>query len=404
MKLGHGRALLHVREFGLDDYRAEFIEACISNQVYDTQCEDSRTQWLGEFFEGSPAWLIDPLVRAYSTVDDQRSLFQMAELLGLLGRRGCERAKRALYDGFRYLEWGFLGDEELLSLDGTDGLLWILSQVRDLEDVQEHHLDSMFYHYDELFGEGEGVKYLDPHSPPAQPLKGSSSSRQPRQGREKPRRASAEEFVEAARVGQVPIGYCRSWSIRASTEELAIVAEAVKNEDNPEPLERLLRCFMDTGLPEYWPGLLDLCEHEVHDVRWVTYWVLRHHRHPDVRALAIRRLEENRTVEGEFKLFQSNFEKGDAKRILASARRFPEVEEYIFHWALDDILDVAIANPIRETLSLLIYGYEKTPCTNCRLTAVEEMSKRGDLPGWIVEECRQGCDFYLREKLDLWKP
>jgi hypothetical protein len=90
--------------------------------------------------------------------------------------------------------------------------------------------------------------------------------------------------------------------------------------------------------------------------------------------------------------------------LLGSARRFPEVEEYIFHWALDDILDVAIANPIRETLSLLIYGYEKTPCTNCRLTAVEEMSKRGDLPGWIVEECRQGCDFYLREKLDLWKP
>ncbi len=340
MKLGHGRALLHVREFGLDEYRSEFIKACVSNQVFDTQCEDSRTKWLCEFFEGSPVWLVEPLIRAYSTVNDQRDRSQIAELLGLLARRGSHEAQNALN------------------------------------------------------------RFRSPSTPDLPPIVDNSEKR-PHVHREKPRRASAEEFIEAARLGQVSIGYCRSWSKSASTEELAILAKAVQDEDSPETLEGLLRCFMDTGLPEYWPGLLDLCEHEVHDVRWITYWVLRYHRHPDVRALAIRRLEENRIVEGEFKLFECNFEKGDAKRILGGVRRFPDVEKYIFHSAMEDVLDVAIANSTRETLSLLVEGYEKTPCALCRRKAIEEMCKRRELPRWIAEECRQGCDFYLREKLDV---
>ena len=51
MELGHGRALLHARKYGLAEYRDDFLTACLSNLVFDTQYEDSRTRWLGEFFD-----------------------------------------------------------------------------------------------------------------------------------------------------------------------------------------------------------------------------------------------------------------------------------------------------------------------------------------------------------------
>ena len=177
------------------------------------------------------------------------------------------------------------------------------------------------------------------------------------------------------------------------------MATALKTTDNLEALQIFLRCFQSTGLPEYWGGLIELADHQVYEVRWLAIWVLGHHHHSDVRALALQRLEENRTAEGEFKLLVRNFEKGDTKRILAALRRLPDVDERDFHWLLGDVIEIATVNPFKENLALLAYAYEKTPCTNCRQKAVLEMDRRGDLPEWILQESKFNCDFELREKL-----
>ncbi len=402
LKLGQGRGLMHVREFGLGEVRDEVIQACVKNLVFDTQCEESRTRWLVEFIDGVPEWLLEPLLHAYETSVENRDLFQMAELLCVLAQRGCGKARQALYQQFRDTEWGFLGEEELLELDGAEALLWIVEQLDSSEDIERWRLEGLVSSYDFLYGDGQGRKLIG-QAPGREAKAFLARLSQPRQRLVGPRQRleplNAASFIEAARHKQISVGGVRFWSTRATSEELQAVATALKTTDNPEALQLFLRCFQSTGFPEYWGGLIELANHQVYEVRWLAIWVLGHHHHSDVRALALQRLEENRTAEGEFKLLVRNFEKGDTKRILAALRRLRDVDERDFHWLLGDVIEIATVNPFKENLALLAYAYEKTPCTNCRQKAVLEMHRRGDLPEWILQESKFNCDFELREKL-----
>ena len=402
MRLGHGRALMHVREFGLWEVQDEVLHAWVKNLVFDTQCEDSRARWLAEFIDGVPDWLVDPLLDAYAMSVENRDPFQMAELLCVLAKRGCGKARQALYHQFRNTDWGFLGEEELLELDGAQALLWMVQKLNSSENIEAWRLEGLIGSYDFVYGEGEGRKLLS-QAPGREAKAFLARISEPRQRLIGPRQRlehlNGVGFIEAAHQKQISVGGVRSWSLRATPEELQAVAAALKTTDDPEALQLFLRCFQSTGLPEYWAGLIDFANHQVYEVRWLALWVLGHHHHPDVRSLALQRLEENRTGEGEFKLLVRNFEKGDAKRILAALRRLPSMEEHDFHWLLGDILEVAKANPLKESLALLVYAYEKMPCTNCRQKAVLEMRRRGDLPDWIFRESHFDCDFELREKL-----
>ncbi len=404
MELGHGRALLHVKEHGLEQFRDEFLAACVNNLVHDTQCEGSRPRWLVEFFEGVPEWLLRPLLDTYAESDCERDLYQMAELLGLLADRGSEMAKQGLYSGFRVTHWGPLGNDELIRLDGAAALLWMAETMGEMEQIGFQELDSLFRTYDYSYGDGESLRLLlcssnasiqravrVAQTPPQAPAG-------PWPERRRPGQISAREFLEAVQ-GEDLLGFPGSWARKAKSEELEIVAQALRTTRETNTLQTLLRCFQGTGLPEFWEGLLALVYHEVREVRRLTPFLLQHHQHPGIRAQALERLEQNRTTEGVFKLFESNFEKGDTKRILTALRRLPTEDTSIYHWALGDVLSVAAANPAKETLALLMFVYENTPCTNCRQKAVLEMRRRGDLPDWVAEECLYDCDFELREKL-----
>lgn len=403
MELGHGRALLHARKYGLAEYRDDFLTACLSNLVFDTQYEDSRTRWLGEFFDGAPPWLLLPLLDSYRRSEVLRDLSQMAELLGLMAERGSEEAKRALYEGFRKTDWGWLGEDELLGIDGASALVWMAERLGSFSALERYEIELVLSSYDALTGDGEGLKVLSGVSKESV-RRAVKLATEPRPRAGGPKRKSkrlkdytGKEIVEAAQGNEL-IGFPRMWGYKADPEQLAFVADALKSTEEPRTLQSLLRCFQRNGLPEFWEGLLKLANHEVQDIRWLTYWVLRHHQHPSVRTLALGRLEENQTTEGEFKLFQSNYEKGDAKRILAALRRLPTDDSCLYHWALGDVLEVALANPVKENLALLMFVYEKTPCTNCRQKAVLEMMRRRDVPKWALDECRFDCDLELRGK------
>ena len=53
LKRGHGRAFLHVQNFGLAGVADLVLEACLKNPVYDRQCESSRAAWLYSLFAGT---------------------------------------------------------------------------------------------------------------------------------------------------------------------------------------------------------------------------------------------------------------------------------------------------------------------------------------------------------------
>jgi hypothetical protein len=53
---GLGRAMIHVRRYGLDDIADILLDACVHNKTYDAQCEDQRTDWLYAMFNNSPQY------------------------------------------------------------------------------------------------------------------------------------------------------------------------------------------------------------------------------------------------------------------------------------------------------------------------------------------------------------
>ncbi|RYD54758.1 MAG: hypothetical protein EOP83_21930 [Verrucomicrobiaceae bacterium] len=51
LKTGHGRALVHARDFGLADFRDEVLDAAMDCKVYDEQIDGQREWWLARLCE-----------------------------------------------------------------------------------------------------------------------------------------------------------------------------------------------------------------------------------------------------------------------------------------------------------------------------------------------------------------
>jgi hypothetical protein len=148
-------------------------------------------------------------------------------------------------------------------------------------------------------------------------------------------------------------------------------------------------------MPDFDPRLLQFAEHQDRDVRWVATFVLAHHRHPDVRNLALDRVKAGRHNERELTLFRNNYELGDWQLIWESLC-WPDLESEL-HWVLSDLSDVFEANPCEESHEPQLVVYEHSPCTNCRRRAVKALLDTGRAPGWLVDECRFDANREIRK-------
>src|SRR5215217_5643559 len=60
LRTGHGRALVHAREFGLTDYCEEVLDAATDCKVYDVSFDGQREWWLAQLCEH--AGLVDTVI------------------------------------------------------------------------------------------------------------------------------------------------------------------------------------------------------------------------------------------------------------------------------------------------------------------------------------------------------
>jgi hypothetical protein len=62
-----------------------------------------------------------------------------------------------------------------------------------------------------------------------------------------------------------------------------------------------------------------------------------------------------------------------------------------------DIIKLAETYPDVAFREPLLWFYERTPCSLCRCSIVEELNKRQMVPKEIWQECLDDCDDTLRE-------
>lgn len=428
LQRGHGRAILHARQYGIADRIDDVVHACLHNLSYDPQCEDDRAEWMLQLVDagGAEQAVVDRLLAgvAVPAGDENRSHHeaQRAHLMKLLALRGYAVARERLYALFRCSDPAdVLGCEEIIALDGADGLVracehlggWI-AEGRVLEFGQ-----SPLRHYDGQHGDGAALRVLEPlrqanasiaryldyiaaacdgrdvpaggAAPPNGPAGAGASSMDTRPVA---KRTAAEiiAWIEACPDdldAEFPAGsWLIHWGYRAPEAELRLVAERLRVETNPSRLYRYLRVFQRRPLPVVDPSLLALADHGNRHIRWVTYRVLSHFNDPRVRALALARLGPQGMREDALVLFHSSYAAGDHAAI-ERALFVPDNRDEL-HAIVFDLVDVFGAHPLPEARNLMLFGYEHSPCGNCRSGALEILASANVVPAWLREEA--ACD------------
>jgi len=401
---GHGRALVHVREHGLDGLEDLFLQACLRDQTYDSMCEGDRVPWLGEFFVGAPEWIATPVLTRLREAPLEERWFLCSMAL-LLAQRGCQEAHASLRAAFYFEEEGaVVALDELLELEGEEGFLWMAAQygrwAREGRPVDDS-LVAAFAASDRW--EQTGASYEDGLDKLPELLRASPDpdvryyvGYLNEQGYEQrrhyrpdgpPSRPDGLTVLKRLRTADEDIFWVGGWGRKAASEDLRLIAGDLFQPLETVLLRNYLRCFMGQGLSEFDSRILAFADHPDREVRRLSHWVLSHH--PEARALALQRLEAGEVDNSEVRLLKSAFEPGDETLLQQALAPTAAWEPFPRHTVLRDLLDVLEAHPNEE---LALFVYEHTPCTNCRGRAVQLLSSP-------PEECRYDADEEIRARL-----
>lgn len=438
---GLGRALLHVRAVGLTDSEDSVVDACLNDRAFDPQCEGDRTSWLFQIIDASGAAariaqrLIPELDQATSDFWDAT---QRCRIARELARRGHPEARTRLYACLR--KWpdsmNVLAAEEIIALDGADGLLHVAdflgTLLRDMPDFWVD--DEPLRCFDDEKGAGSGRLLLD-----------AASARLPnvavylRHLDERHRENRAADITSpgggsvsldnvqlspsglspyATRMQRVSAGqivhlietedpqrsrfWFTDWGRHASEEALSAVFRAMTTQSEPARLCKYLRVFSQRAMPAFDPVMLRYADHDNHDVRELANLALSNYAHPQVRRLAIERLEAGRALEGDLKLLKKNYNPGDAT-VVERTLHVPEDRDQL-HRLTCDCVELFRSKPVSELAKVMRFVYEESPCSHCRCSAVKSLVETMTAPNWLLIECQYDSSEEIRDYTRVHDP
>ena len=391
---GHGRVKLHVERFGAVEFREEILDAATACKAYDPQCEGTRADWLADLCLAAG---IEHEVVALPVPEKHWDRNQRAALLKELAARNVPGAREALYACFGPVE--HLGDwyasEELIRLDGEAGLLFVVRALgaslleRGITTASDYELSV----FDETHGEGAGRKFLDSLAPSDSGVRAylaaidhaASPRAHAATAVDRPRR-SLEEVLEAIRTNteEYMIGWVGNWGRRANREEQQRLLEFLLATSAPREMEGALRCLAGGGLPPLHPRIFELTRHEDRQVRFWAGRVLSKHSLPGARAFGLEALARGDLVVG-LEILTRSAQVDDVETLVAALR--PLDDSHQEHSMGFGIFGLFEHSPEVRDARLALHAYERTPCMNCRESAVEFLVDRHEAPPWLLEEC-----------------
>lgn len=404
LQKGMGRAWMWASSGKLAD--APFLEACLQDQRFDQQCEDSRSSWLWDIVQlsGVQARFRDPIYHALCELRDERSANQLCELARYYAQSGDEAFRSRLYEIVEskpISDSPWLGEDEILELDGEDGFLFA-ARVRGkrLADVEWEWDDGSLAHDAvEKFGLERVIHLLEGSTNEGVVRYHEKWKKQPKYSsttsesyRDSMRSISVERVIESANTrGE---NFFRGWGMHADESDLKLIGVELWNADDANVILRLLQVFSNRALPEFDPRLIDLCQHDDEEVQRRAFQALAKNAHPAVRKFALNQLDIQATGPI-IRLFAENFESGDEDQIL-EAINLPE-DQCELHWMLMDVIRVLENNPDADCSQLAVMTYYVTPCQNCRFDAAQLLHEQKIAPQWLIEECRYDAEEDCRQ-------
>jgi hypothetical protein len=338
---------------------------------------------------------------------DTRHLFAMARLLA---QRGDADARRAMYEKFdrNNAEEGFAGADEIVSLDKADGLLHVADRIGEkvLSDPKYRDRESAVFAAEEILGREETIRTLRTAAATNERIRAFFDSiawAQPGFCDVPPssdgglRRSPYDRLrteIEA-RAGKVSPGLLSTWGHHALEEDIARAASDLLTEERPKHLLAHLRIFFHRRFPLIPDRLLALADSDDHQVAHAAFRAMRNIQGEAVRAFALQRVKQGKTLDNAILLLVKNYQPGDAAVIEAAMRDDFTPEEA--HGVGLHLCDVFGANKTRECARLMEWTYEHTPCSMCRGDAFRILLSNGLAPDWMIRECAYDCSEETRK-------
>ena len=415
LQKGLGRALLHVKTYGLDGVDDLVLAACLKRQGYDFQAESSREPWLFQMFVGSND---QPRFRAailnhLDEETDSDNLQQLCEFAKEMALLGDDEARAFLWIAVQrsamsqpHDDWAgadvweeLEGNEGILQLARVYGRRLLLNHedsipigVFSIEDQDLKELLEPFAQTDPEIKAYWGYLEEKGQFNVFEPLDRTVAKQQ---WHERVRSDySVETIIGNARkkLGEFP-GFYTTFGRHATPDELAKIYACFQQEVDEEIRLRLLWVFRRAPLPHLDDVMFHLAEGAHGKLRAAAIAALAQLSDPLIHKLAREKVRKNQMLGDDdevLDLFSNNYAPDDASLISHSLTSLKPTSDdaHSLGWSVLDLAEKQLDASLSESLK---WVYENTPCSNCRERAVKQLYKFNQLDPATLYECQFDC-------------
>lgn len=409
LKLGLGRAILHLQKHDSTPYRDIILQACLKDTVYDRQIEGNKDYYLMQLVHltGEKSFYQYHILNATSWINSETNADDADHLLDMthhLATRGNKKARQIFYDVFsRYVSpTDFWRTRWIIRLDKFKGLLFVANRLNDivLNVSQSYDLDSLLRLTEELIGKIAYEKKLQQarkrDSQFDSFLKKVDAFRQQRKPNKRPDIAKFAYEELKAQLDDI-IGSLWPWGTRADEQSLKQAARDLLEENDPKRIKKYLSIFHDTPFPLEPQLLFPLIDHPDRQNRPIpveTLMTLANVQHPSVYDLALKLINENHFAGAAVRLLKLNFKAGDWQRIEEVTKR--SLDDMDYHELQLTVRDIFKAYPMKEAIQSLLNMYEYGPCSFCRRYTLDSLHSIDAIPDSVRQECLYDSNLDIR--------
>jgi hypothetical protein len=404
---GLGRAIQHIQQFGPAGLEAAILEASLTCNVFDPQCEGTRGEWLYEIMaisddtERYRAPILDALRSVTPATATEYTAQQLTGMAWNYAEAGCDEARQALYERFanRFPEWRAIGAHEMVHLDGLEGLVRVALEVGGEDVSMDWLVEFAVFFAEEQFGADAVAAFLAERSANDDAIRAfidqiAEWKARPGSCSTRPRDVQLDEYfalVEDENAGSA--FSLRFLGRRMDDADRLAVFERLIAETRRDIVLRYLQTFYFHSVPRFDERLAEWAVSEDSEIQDAATMAMRELQDERAHDLAVALLE--RGAPAGICLLRANYRVGDASLIEQVLPN--EGEPDAIHPLVLDIVSISSKQKTPELTECLRWAYELNPCSCCRQSIVEDMIALGIATPELLAECLYDSDDETRD-------
>lgn len=388
LKLGHGRALLHVMQHGDAGIEQEIGNALCTSYVWDMTMEGTRSSWLSLLVKasGKAAYyaqcVLKSMAEAQSKPDDQ---VQLIELSGYFFELGFSDFRPLMFQKFHDLianggKHAMCG-RTLVDVGGLAGLEFVARTIGAMPDnIDDYDCGSILEHAVNILDEdvASSMEELARQDRRVRVFTQACERHETSLLDDADRARAAEPKIEDVlatirRKEKPPYRYYQRFGKKASAKDIDRIFVALRQSQDSDERKALLQVFHDRELPTVDAEILELLNTSDADLRQAAATAIARLKSASIRRKAITLLNstESELIPIALELLDLNYRSSDEPLVMAALKRIREPEHV--HSAGLDVLNITENVNTSELADCILWLYENGPESWCRSRYLQKL-------------------------------